>query len=262
MFRFYQDRLSVGGVTVHLHHTSRNVQIQGSALLPENKKAPVWFLDNVIKERFATLSQGLAYDISQFNKAVGSLVTKHLHNVSHNTICSGCRNNFNGRSSPEQCTECKLFYHKFKCFPTANHPCYVRKRSQSFSNSPQVRTGMNTLPERRPLVSTNPTTAMTDPAPRPTLAHPHPHPPDPVNTATGSLQPILSHEAESAEQQENVTLPHPEPERRALVPPGSTTTTTVPVPPVPSSAPEHHHIQPPHPVSTATGSMQFLFHAA
>lgn len=171
MFRFSQENLSLGGVTVHLHHTTRNVQIQGSALFPDNKKAPVWFVDNVIKERFSTMSKGRAYDISHFNKTVGSLVTEHLHQVK--SKCWGCKNNFNGRSVPEQCAECKQYFHKFKCFPSANHPCHIRKRSQSFSSNPQVRdnptgTRRSAVLDRSSLVLPNRTATSS------TLTVPHP----------------------------------------------------------------------------------------
>ena len=46
MFRMFQHQLSLGQVTIHLHHTSRNCQVQGSALFPDNMKAPVWFVEN------------------------------------------------------------------------------------------------------------------------------------------------------------------------------------------------------------------------
>ena len=47
-FKFLFNSSKVGGVTVHLHHTTRNVQIQGSATLPDNYKAPLWFLHNFL----------------------------------------------------------------------------------------------------------------------------------------------------------------------------------------------------------------------
>jgi hypothetical protein len=33
-FRLHQDKLCVGGVTVHLHNSTRLIQVQGSAVLP------------------------------------------------------------------------------------------------------------------------------------------------------------------------------------------------------------------------------------
>ena len=134
MYRLFQQKLSIGQVTVHLHHTSRNVQVQGSALLPDNTKAPVWFVENVLRNRFNEMSRTQAYDISMFNKSVGEMVTKHLEQVNTRTACDGCQVNFNGRSSPEQCPDCKLYFHKFKCYQSSNHPCHVKKRTMSFTN--------------------------------------------------------------------------------------------------------------------------------
>ena len=134
IFRFSQGKESCGGVTVHLHHTTRNIQIQGSAMLPDNKKAPVWFVDMVVRDLFTKMSTELASDISNFNKTVGNLITEQLPNVNKPSICSGCKNSFNGRSAPEQCSKCKLFFHRFKCFPTSSHPCYAKKRPSSQSS--------------------------------------------------------------------------------------------------------------------------------
>ena len=50
MYRLYQQNLSIGQVTVHLYHTTRNVQVQGSALLPDNTKAPIWFVNKILRE--------------------------------------------------------------------------------------------------------------------------------------------------------------------------------------------------------------------
>ena len=83
MFCMFQHQLSLGQVTIHLHHTSRNCQVQGSALLPDNMKAPVWFVENVIKDRFNQLSKSKAHDISMFNRSVGEIVTKHLEQAIH-----------------------------------------------------------------------------------------------------------------------------------------------------------------------------------
>ena len=133
MFRMSQHQLSLGQVTVHLHHTSRNIQIQGSALLSDNMKAPVWFLDNVPKERLNQLSKTKAHDISIFNRSVGEMVTKHLEQVNTKAVCAGCQAYFNGRSSPEYCSGCKLYYHKYKCYQSASHSCHVKKRTMSFT---------------------------------------------------------------------------------------------------------------------------------
>ena len=135
IFCFSQDKDSLGGAPVHLHHTTRNVQIQGSALLPRNRKAPVWFVDEAIMESFKSKAIEHANDINQLNKTVSSLASVQPTQVKGANNCSGCLKSFNGRSAPEKCTECNLFYHKYKCFPSSSHPCHIRKRSQSCSTN-------------------------------------------------------------------------------------------------------------------------------
>ena len=170
MYRLYQNKLSVGQVTVHLHNTTRNVQVQGSALLPDNTKAPVWFVENILKVKFNQLSESQAKEISSFNRSVGEMVTKHLEQTTR-SYCAGCQANFNGRSSPEQCPECKQHYHK-KCFPAPNHSCQVRKRTMSCSNRSEAQSSLlKSKPTAIPSWRTQPLsmTALTgSPAPVPT----------------------------------------------------------------------------------------------
>ena len=132
MYRLCQHNLSIGQVTAHLHHTTRNIQVQGSALLPDGTKAPIWFVQKVLKNRFNELSKSQAVDIRQFNSKVEEMVSKYLDG-SVTAECAGCKDNFNGRSSPEQCPDCRMYFHKFKCFPSSNHSCYIKKRSASCS---------------------------------------------------------------------------------------------------------------------------------
>ena len=64
-FRLSKDKHSLegGSVRIHLHHTTRKVQIQGGALLPGDKKAPVWFVENILENVFTQLSQEKSLDI-------------------------------------------------------------------------------------------------------------------------------------------------------------------------------------------------------
>lgn len=103
--------------------------MQGGALLPDEKTAPIWFVDNVLKSHFTKLSNDKSIDISNFNQAVKKMVTSQLTKDQPPHTCAGCSEPFNGRSSPEHCSHFGLFFHKFKCFPTPRHPCYARKRA-------------------------------------------------------------------------------------------------------------------------------------
>ena len=129
MFRLCHDKLSVGQVTVHLHHSTRNVQLQGSALLPDNTTAPVWFVENILKDKFK-IEESQAKDISKFNQSVSDMVTKHFEQVTTKNTCAGCKSIFNGRCLPIQCPQCTLYYHT-KCYPSTTHSCQVRRRTAS-----------------------------------------------------------------------------------------------------------------------------------
>ena len=136
-FRLSQNKVSLGGVRIHLHHTNRKLQLQGGAILPDKRTAPVWFVDTVLRSHFTQLSHEKSMDISNFNQAVSSMVTSHLTSEQTPHICGGCKIPFNGRSSPELCSQCGLYFHKFKCFPSPKHECYIRKRTQSCNSVPE-----------------------------------------------------------------------------------------------------------------------------
>ena len=127
MYRLYLLTESIGQVTIHLHHTARKVQVQGRALLPDKTKAPIWFVEKVLKPQFENLCQSKAQEIIGFNSSVGSLVNKHLNQPKPSDPCGGCTAHFNGRSSPALCDGCNQYFHK-KCMNSQNHLCYANKR--------------------------------------------------------------------------------------------------------------------------------------
>ena len=59
-----------GAITVHLHHTTRLVQVQGSAVMYDGQVAAVWFVKNLLLGLFTRLSKDKGHDISAFNDAV------------------------------------------------------------------------------------------------------------------------------------------------------------------------------------------------
>ena len=48
-FNFMSQNKQIGGVTVHLHHSARLVQIQGSCVMPDKSKAAIWFAKAIIE---------------------------------------------------------------------------------------------------------------------------------------------------------------------------------------------------------------------
>ena len=129
------EKSSLGSVRIHLHHTVRKVQLQGGATMPDKTTAPVWFLNQVLNEQFTNISRDKHVDISSFNQAIRGILTGHLNNKQTSNICAGCNNQFNRRSSPEYCSECRLSFHKYKCFPTNSHACYRRRTAHTGSTS-------------------------------------------------------------------------------------------------------------------------------
>ena len=57
-------------VTIHLHHTTRMVQVQGSSILSDGSVAAVWFVKNLLLGLFIKLGRVKGHDISAFNNAV------------------------------------------------------------------------------------------------------------------------------------------------------------------------------------------------
>ena len=125
------DKTSAGGVTIHLHHTARRVQIQGNTMVTSNSRAGVWFVQNFLLDRFKVEAQSKSFDIERFNSAVSNIVTSHVEKLSNMEKCEGCTGHFTGRSVPEQCRICLKKYHK-KCIQTDVHPCMVPPTSLSY----------------------------------------------------------------------------------------------------------------------------------
>ena len=127
-FSIGQEKFNLGGVRIHLHHTTRNIQLQGGAFLPGNKKtSPIWFVENILAIQFANLSREKDMDISHFNNEVNKIVSGFLLRQPNPHLCSGCDSHFGGNSAPEFCSSCQSYYHKQKCFPTSKHKCYSRR---------------------------------------------------------------------------------------------------------------------------------------
>ena len=101
------DKTSAGGVTVHLHHTVRRLQVQGSTMVTHQSRASVWFVENFLLARFKSESQTKSFDIARFNTAVNELVANHAEKINALEKCEACAGHFNGRYIREQCRLCK-----------------------------------------------------------------------------------------------------------------------------------------------------------
>ena len=107
-----RDRSTIGTVTVHLHHTARKVQLQGSALVDGKVRAPIWFVDRFLKGIFSYSARSKAVDITDFNNSVHDILANHLQKLKGQEKCQGCASTLTGRSLPEFCSYCKGTYHR------------------------------------------------------------------------------------------------------------------------------------------------------
>ena len=133
-FTRISDRSSAGGVTIHLHHTARKVQIQGSTMVTKQCRACVWFLEKYLLGVFENVAASKALDISKFNRAVSKVVTSHSEKLDSLEKCEGCNAAFIGRSVRDQCSICSKFFHK-KCKQSENHLCSIPPSSSSIPNN-------------------------------------------------------------------------------------------------------------------------------
>ena len=119
-------QFSIGKVTIHLHHTKRLIQMQGSALMPDGTRSPVWFLNTFVKERFARLAKLKQYDITALNDAVRRTVEQHKVSENIGNNCCQCLRLFASNAKPTQCINCSKYFHKTGCLPAHSSSCYAK----------------------------------------------------------------------------------------------------------------------------------------
>ena len=103
-------------LSVHLHNTQRKVQLQGGGLMPDKSRAPVWFLENILKNIFTDQAKRKKINIDQINRKILSEIAK-LRLPPTQSTCSHCKKKFNAVSKPTTCHKCSLLKHSTKCSP-------------------------------------------------------------------------------------------------------------------------------------------------
>ena len=112
-FSLLSDQRKVGGVSVHLHHSTRTIQIQGSSIMPDSSRAALWFLKNFVLLRFKEQAKAKHFVIKNTNESILK-ASNFLPSKSRNH-CSLCNREFNASSKPSECSSCKTFFHKTNC---------------------------------------------------------------------------------------------------------------------------------------------------
>ena len=118
----YQDGASALSVHMHLHHTTRCIQLQVSSLIYGKTRAPVWFVDHVVNGIFYHFANSKSVDIGAFNSKVPEMLSKLRNKLSTQEKYKACNSQFDGRSMPELCQSCNFKYHK-KCYQGYPHSC-------------------------------------------------------------------------------------------------------------------------------------------
>ena len=130
-------QFKIGKVTIHLHHTRRLVQLQGSAKMPDGSKAPVWFLTYFIKDRFTSTAKLKHYDIATLNSAILRAVDKNRIGDEEKS-CSLCSRHFTNNSKPTKCLSCPFYFHKTSCLPAHSSTCLKSALSATSTPPPST----------------------------------------------------------------------------------------------------------------------------
>ena len=112
-YSFRNEKESYGGVAVHLHHSTRTIQIQGSCIMPDSSRAALWFLNNVTINRFKEIAKAKKFEINNFNEAAKSCTGPKP--TLRNGSCQSCGNVLIGKAKPSQCVSCQKYFHKSTC---------------------------------------------------------------------------------------------------------------------------------------------------
>ena len=134
-FSFMNEQKNVGGVTVHLHHSTRTIQIQGSHFMPDSTRAALWFVNNVTLSRFKEQAKAKKYAIKAFNEAAKKLpVTQISENIKqYANCCQSCFSTFNTQSKPSICNFCSKYFHKTNCLKDHTKMCPMSSKAATNS---------------------------------------------------------------------------------------------------------------------------------
>ena len=141
-FSFMSDLKSLGGVAVHLHHSTRTIQVQGSHYMPDASRAALWFVNNVILVRFKDQAKAKNFAIQNCNETFrkdAQTVNNHTKTSTEpNNSCHSCNLVFNTKSKPSLCEKCAKYFHKTNCLKDHVKTCHGVKSdiSPGFSSLP------------------------------------------------------------------------------------------------------------------------------
>ena len=112
-FKITQNNDNSTKVTIHAHHSTRLVQVQGGAAMPDKSTSALWFVKNVLYGKFQVLAGAKSLSISRLNEAITSLAGSSPN--PQKSKCGSCDIIFDSRSKPVYCVPCVMWFHKTNC---------------------------------------------------------------------------------------------------------------------------------------------------
>ena len=173
-FSFMSNLLGCGGVTIHLHHSTRTNQIQGSHVMPTKDRSPVWFINTIVLPKFKDLAKAKQFAIKATNSTVLDINSRKEKTSTSPTTslptnpdqgdntCNNCQQIFDTKSRPSKCNNCEKFFHKTRSLKEHTKAC--RPQSQQSSTVNRARTAITTLPTTTVTILPSITTAASIPA--------------------------------------------------------------------------------------------------
>ena len=90
--------------------------------MPDLSKAPVWFVENFLRNMFSDQARAKKYNIQQINNLISTSARKISttpppSRATTPITCAHCKKRFTSSSKPISCSRCSLYKHSGRCLP-------------------------------------------------------------------------------------------------------------------------------------------------
>ena len=111
-------------VTISLHNSTQNVQVQGASTMPDGSKGAIFILNNYLADLFKTRSKEQKENVLAFNTALSQLGRKRAEQQQQSQQ----------QLPPNLCAVCSgdMLKHNSKAMPCPNLMCMARMHSKCF----------------------------------------------------------------------------------------------------------------------------------
>ena len=132
-FKIIQKNNNTNKVTIHTHNSTRLVQVQGGAAMPDKSTSALWFVRNILYGKFQDQAKAKSYSIASLNKAITNAVESSANQFRRK--CGHCDRNFDARSHPVHCSHCLKYFHRTNCHKAHKCACSAQPLANSFPTS-------------------------------------------------------------------------------------------------------------------------------